>query len=110
MNEHTPGPWAVKDTSTGSKFSDNWREIHAGKKVVVSSGSYTSSKYDGESVCGVRIMEANANLIAAAPELLESVNDFLAMAVAYNWTELPGCRGDLLQRARAAIKKAEGQL
>lgn len=54
--------------TTGSRFTENWREINAGRMPVVSADSYHSNR-DGE-VCGVRIKDSDAQLIAAAPDLL----------------------------------------
>ena len=61
MSKHTPGPWEISGT---------WVQTSDEKKTPVASFNFFAST------------EANARLIAAAPELLE---------------------------ARAAIAKAEGQ-
>lgn len=54
--EHTPGPWRVVP-STNPKNGTNWRDI-------VSTGGEFSPAYVGEA------QEADARLMAAAPELL----------------------------------------
>lgn len=106
--KHTPGPWKVNNV-----FLDN-----APNRFIVSQG-----KWGGRNVadCGESgqgdwdINEANARLIAAAPELLEALRVALCnMEVAKN--KPPGYTPrkveDMLERtinhARAAIAQAEG--
>lgn len=93
-NKHTPGPWFIMD-----------REID--ELAVVISGS---PFYDGHpdplyhvGVTGENA-EADANLIAAAPELLEEVKVALVCAEV-------GLVPDATTQARfrAAIAKAKGQ-
>ena len=62
--QHTPTPWEVKSTATKSTFTKDWREIFAGRRTVVSSAAYDSSR-DG-TVSGVQISEADANFIVCA--------------------------------------------
>jgi hypothetical protein len=58
----TPGPWLVKGTGTGHKYENNWREISPN---VVSSSMYSTNRWgEREDICGVRIKEADAQLIA----------------------------------------------
>lgn len=94
VSKHTPGPWRVVPTSTkgaGSKRRD-----------VVSDGEVFSPAF----VAG-DVLEQDAQLIAAAPELL----DALKCAVAHIETEFP----DPAKRVRAwwvwldLIAKAEGR-
>jgi hypothetical protein len=92
MNKHTPGPWHVfKDSSIYSKHAD-----------------YTLA----EMVAGMTVEEwdANARLMAAAPELLEALQSFL------NWSDSvyygEDTRRELVRakdKARAAIVKATGE-
>lgn len=48
-------------------------------------------------------------LIAAAPDLLEALRDFVAMGEQYEWDKAMTGRDLLMRNARAAIAKAEGQ-
>ena len=93
MNEvkHTPGPWTAQriDNSTG----DTLYQCH----VFVEPG-----------VCGLwsppgnTETEANAHLIAAAPDLLAVIEDILVA------TNLRGSGHPLEAKAKAAIAKAKG--
>jgi len=97
--QHTPGPWSVK--SDPCHF-DTLSDIHAGGKLI----AQTCSEYPS--------LEANARLIAAAPDLLaalEKLEYWLdsdpEVLAAMNALE----RDDHLAKlelARAAIAKAKG--
>ena len=84
--KHTPGPWHHGQKNKRSVFGkDGWRVADCGTAF---------SKSDDE-------MEANARLIAAAPDLLEALKELR------DWYRenvgLPACK------ANAAIDKAEGR-
>jgi hypothetical protein len=88
MTHHTPGPWSVVDG-----------EIEAEGAAVAS-----VDRHELNPACVDA--EANARLIAAAPELLEAL-DYL-----YNWTKDVGgdeAFHDWRRRAAAAIAKATGE-
>ena len=95
MSKHTAGPWTV---STSDRYV-RYRGIH------------------GPNICDLEVFggerdeqEANAHLIAAAPELLE------ALKMAWEWEKdcpifeavCPKCQWK--RKAQAAIRKAEGEL
>jgi hypothetical protein len=81
MSKYTPGPWHY----------DGDKEIREGKTHIATIGyAYTS---EGEP-------EANARLIAAAPELLAAL---IALDAAHNHETL--CRAK--EQARAVIAKAQ---
>ena len=99
--KHTPGPWAVSYSADGMTV-DTAKPVRfnlttAGTAVVCNVFPY----HDAEHFSG----EANARLIAAAPELLASLRWALGAMAARNpvWTE-----GENYAQARAAIAKAEG--
>lgn len=81
--KHTPGPWEINR----EWMDGEWRQVVSG----------WDEKWLRLSVAG-NIGEANARLIAAAPELLEALEK-----------ALPDLSGQDLLRARAAIAKATGQ-
>ena len=84
MDKHTPGPWhATKHTDT--------------KGWTVSAGNSIASVRPREEAA------SNARLIAAAPDLLEVLEDWLRIAAATGGDSVIG------NRARAAIKKARGE-
>jgi len=84
--KHTPGPWMVghfNDVRTG----DGYRSL-----------ANVSSSFELPA-------EANARLIAAAPELLEALEAFKAIDAFDGWH--PKYR-DAIAKAEAAIAKATG--
>lgn len=90
MNKHTPGPWVIAERVPTARI-DNARMIRP-----VDHHNY---EYGATAVIGTS--EADAHLIAAAPDLLE-----FAIAV----TRYAGSNGDdyLADKARALIAKATG--
>ncbi len=100
MNKHTPGPWVVGEPNKGPVAGT----------VPVHTADYMESYRAGQLVCSVygtaAFSDANARLIAAAPDLL----DALQKLVGY----LDGTVGDYhlenyaLPAARSAVAKAIG--
>lgn len=61
MSKHTPGPWIISQ-------DDEFLHVY---DVMTPTGYYVASTHDGvEGKCN---SEANARLIAAAPDLLEAL-------------------------------------
>jgi hypothetical protein len=89
MSAHTPGPWRVMPPSVG-RFKVGAARAHSEAFQIVGE----ASNYNEQA-------EANARLIAAAPELLEALQELVSHYMARNppW----------LGKARAAIAKAEGK-
>ena len=81
--KHTPGPWQIDQSGAGLEIRPS-RSIHA----------ITILKH-GE--------EANARLIAAAPEMAEALEAIVEAG--YRGDEI---NGKLLAEAEAAIRKARG--
>jgi hypothetical protein len=106
---HTPGPWYCNKTGEMKYSGFTIRE----KKTARSICAYASN--------GKRPLEeqqANANLIAAAPELLEALKAFVSHSMGgtnnngetwIGWQKGEGDSADKLAFARAAIAKAEGR-
>ena len=82
----TPGPWSVNF----KKFS----EVRAENGAVIA---------ECKKLTGLVNLQANARLIAAAPDLLEALKDAVGHAI-FPASAISGA----LDRARAAIAKAEG--
>lgn len=94
---HTLGPWEAKPTGPWDGW-DGWSVEDAAGSVVCDA--------HGSQFNGAR--EANARLIAAAPELLDALQ-----IVVTNWTSQFERRGhmapDWCKKARLAIAKATGE-
>ncbi len=87
MSKHTPGPWFRMDN-----HSTVWSDDKKSSPVCV----MASADY-----------EANANLIAAAPDLLEALEGMMKCfddGVGEHWN------ADELDAARSAIAKARGEV
>lgn len=96
--EHTPGPWKAYELP--QKIGYATHEIHFND--------------DGECVAEIVHGEANAQLIAAAPDLLEAL---IRLIEAKNYKDELGKDSDYelmkenaLRSAKEAIKKATGDL
>lgn len=94
MTQHTPGPWSVGYDGPSLPIIDS----HEGFIAFV-------KQPDDDAT------EANARLIAAAPDLLEALHgceDFVALAPSNLWTER--AITNTLGKLRAAIARAEGRV
>ena len=92
---HTPAPWILDD------LGDKWDLITETKNPHGPSWiAEIISGYDGD--------EANAKLIAAAPELLEACKA-MAEYISGQWEKDWPNRPNHLRLAENAIKKAEGK-
>lgn len=106
MAEHTPGPWRVERSLDGR--SDGYirpvnGHVEPGAVAPVAVARVVGSRGRGET-------EANARLIAAAPELLAALEELVA------WQNGPPLStpkyedgwGNAMRAAAAAIQKASG--
>lgn len=99
MVDHTPGTWTIEeygDSDTPDLV------IHNGSEIRICFMATPGSHGDPAKI------EANARLIAAAPEMLAALRDYITectdVAVSPTWPRLPEIRASM----RAAIAKAEG--
>jgi len=92
---HTPGPWALLDRAENSRTLTH---ITNGAHIVCTLGTTRTDGSPNHS--------ANANLIAAAPDLLCALRFLLADYVAIEGETLTGSSVPA-DMARAAIAKAE---
>lgn len=91
--KHTPGPWVQADFAGPTPHGTAIQSTHDNWLVASCTGYY-----------GRDVAQANARLIAAAPDLLE------ALELCLHAVELAGWEGDLSAiKARAAIAKATGE-
>lgn len=109
MTKHTPGPWVV-DNGFGRKLWIGVPRVpgdvdHYGFHTII-----TGIDINGQTVEARAVKEANAHLIAAAPELLEAcgaVDAYLSNRVG----EKSDSQGFvILSQIRAAIAKAKGEV
>jgi hypothetical protein len=108
---HTPGPWEVETTETGSQYIDAKGKYDYGNQAVlviapndcaahpVADASANWTCRDGAEC------EANARLIAAAPDLLAALEEILSR---YDDDNLK-LTVDAIQASRASVKKARGE-
>src|SRR6185369_3221808 len=96
MSKHTPGPWKAVNQTTSTILKQDSPQ-----------GRYLFSLKEYP---GIPESEANARLIAAAPDLAEAVRELLAThPAAYREPGKIDNRTDnAVKIARAAIAKAEG--
>ncbi len=99
MSKHTLGPWKWSDEYTHPSGKPAWT-------LLGCRGFYGILTCDQGSAPQDLTDEANARLIAAAPELLEALValETLLSPLAYDSTQK-----DWLNRAREAIAKATGE-
>lgn len=97
----TPGPWVIQ---YGSTNKDRPYAMYGENRRPVLNWSSFSRPADIEA-------QANARLIAAAPDLLEALTKLLGIAIQLDnagdgWTEITADTQDV-QQARAVIAKAQ---
>jgi hypothetical protein len=96
MSKHTPGPWPIK--VTGDR-----KRIRVGVGLVDGPRGYDVAEVYSDD-CDGEEAEANAHLIAAAPDLLD------ALCVAADYLNGNGWEGDpRMVPIEAAIAKAKGE-
>lgn len=88
---HTPGPWEVE---IPGEVDEHY--------AVLDCFGHTASVYGHPEQTSVAL--ANARLIAAAPDLLDAVEELLIYLADWNDPDNETC-----QRARAAVAKAKGE-
>lgn len=93
---HTPGPWALAEGS--------W-EIEA-RVDPENSETYYAPVAMLDTDWSGGIVEANARLIAAAPDMLDALSDIVASSDANCGDSL----ANAIETARAAIAKATGEV
>jgi hypothetical protein len=86
MTEHTPGPWTITESAT---------------HITVRNREGDAVFYDDKRIHGAR---GDAYLIAAAPEMLESLTELVSVSLRYRLQESDSA----VEAARAVIAKARG--
>lgn len=93
MGRHTQGPWKRSERTDG-----NWWHIGAGNQAIAAVHAASKKRNDPYA----SMFEANANLIAAAPELLE----MLEVLYEKVWSYGIGATHD---EVKSLIAKAKGE-
>jgi hypothetical protein len=108
--KHTPGPWKAI-TGQGAHHRD-WY-IRAGEKLPGAIHPPAVARTCSSGVGGMSCVEANARLIASAPDLLAAlealVKDAAECEVDGEPSQVDGIQWDDVLAARAAIAKARNQ-
>lgn len=99
MRKHTQGPWFVSKTA-GFFCVDS---IPRGKKTPWGGDYRIAKTYASPLAPEYEEAKANARLIAAAPELLNSLKEVLAA-----WTYIDEEHDSIYEKAKKLIAKAEG--
>lgn len=96
-NKHTPGPWAIDEF-------ENYKNRSDGKTLI--------NDANGKAIAYV-FNEANARLLAAAPDLLEALEALLLQSVKGHSVatrlEFSEAGRDILKQCKTALAKARDQ-
>jgi hypothetical protein len=101
MNKHTQGPWAVNEFCASGEVSEYHIFIEPNIAVI-------ERKVKGSDQCDM----ADAQLLAAAPDLLEALKEARTGLVWYQMRHpesVDGSDDEAITRIDAAIAKAEGR-
>ena len=90
--KHTPGPWRAIIRKNGGGITNAFVDMQSGGHIAIPLNNPETA-------------EANARLIAAAPELLEALQTWIAACDTGTHTDINQAR----EQARAAIAKATGE-
>jgi len=105
MSKHTPGPWESVETKpiAGVTVARGWfvSPVKGRRSPVLDIAQvHLTASQDREE------QEANARLIAAAPDLLESLQEMVADLLSHAAYGFNDAERGMLKRAEDAIKKA----
>jgi hypothetical protein len=92
---HTPGPWTTRESP------EHWGRVDV---IIHSEATDVATAWQG----GTEANRANAKLIAAAPDLLEALEEALEDWEDSHFDEEYPSRIEWADKARAALKKAKG--
>lgn len=105
--EHTPGPWIISSVPTGPGTRDEVTVVDAGRRLIA------------RLALNFTLDEANARLIAAAPDLLGTLANLVERLQQSGLDKTPpggvgpfaheGVEYSVIRDARAAIEKATGE-
>jgi len=102
MSKHTPGPWEIKAHSDPC-----YRNISGPEHLALAQVVWRVEEEDRSPKC-----EANARLIAAAPDLLEALEKMVGLfepGRVYDFKEVSALTYEALSIALSALAKARGK-
>jgi hypothetical protein len=113
MSGHTPGPWRIVNgsdvfTPLGAANAAGVHAAHNDGWHIADCGGFYTSTDDGEAALEFSEECANVRLIAAAPDLLEVLQEVLAETADCCDVDISEV-WDFAAKARAAIAKATGE-
>jgi len=106
MSKHTSGPWEAYH-SVGAGWNVRKQHEREGYNGLAPICSMAWFQFTIPEIIDDQISEANARLIAAAPELLEACREALTFVGPMD--SFVGCDSTTSRILRAAIAKATGQ-
>lgn len=104
MSKHTPGPWEVERWNWPMEMTGRYHRVLNHERFPTAFIPAWSEPGPFE-VDGSDEAQANARLIASAPELLEALKEIVDAADGDGWNQLDAS----FKKARAAIAKATGK-
>lgn len=106
MSRHTPGPWAYTTAPEGWCFN-----VHQADDADTNHPHSCDVAFMTVSCDPKAVQEANARLIAAAPELLDALKHCESMLMSYSIDRVDHeqIEDKALTKIRAAIAKATGE-
>lgn len=102
--KHTPGPWHLEEMGYNSSSYYIRGSSESGDRLTIGKGAVAHIPRST-----VNPMEANARLIAAAPELLEALKAMIDAERVYESGVRSSEELAALEKAHAAITKATGR-
>ncbi len=104
MNKHTPGPWLWSASPTSGEKS----LLGSNGAAVIEASAYEGMSFGFAGDETYATQNANARLIAAAPELYEALRGIVADADLYDDEgHLQVVHPDSVAKARAALAKVD---
>jgi hypothetical protein len=100
----TPGPWRIEQEPDVSSARLG---IPAGY-MVMGKDAAEDAEPDDQRVIASYCLEADARLIAAAPDLYDTCRQLVAFAERWEAGPIPQWLLDIVEAGKAAIQKAEG--
>ena len=108
---HTPGPWEYDPNSDNVEAENTLFDTEIAGTIVTADGGHRFhvARIWSDVFGGTDEAQANAHLIAAAPELLEALVSIRAWVTDGGFEDTHEGVAEICGQARAAIAKAKGE-